>query len=102
MHLIRNLETYIAAQKGVGVNAFVFSIGMMATAMLLHFYASSSLALGIRNGTFVIGLLLMLMGVGLRFSQEKILQEKKALYETDQVECKRSEIECISLLITTN
>lgn len=93
MDLLTHLEVYINAQKGVGFNAFVFSAGMITAAVFLHFFGTSQLALGLRNGTLTIGVLLILMGVGLRFFQEKILQEKKALYQTDQVEFKQSEIE---------
>ena len=92
MDLLTHLEVYIHAQKGVGFNAFVFSAGMITAALLLHFFGASQLALGLRNGTFIIGILLILMGVGLRFSQEKILREKKVLFQTDQVEFKHSEM----------
>lgn len=93
MDLLNHLEVYITAQKDVGFNAFVFSAGMITSALILHFYGSSQLAMGIRNGNFIIGILLVLMGVGLRFSQEKILLEKKVLYQTDQIEFKQAEIE---------
>ena len=93
MELINYFETYISAQKGVGFNAFVFGTGMLLAAVLLHVYGGSQLATGIRNGSFVIGLLLFLMGVGLRISQENILKEQKALFEKDPVEFKQTEIE---------
>jgi len=91
--LLSHLEVYINAQKSVGFNAFVFSAGMIIAAVLLHFYGSSQLALGLRNGTFIIGMLLIAMGVGLRISQEKILQEKKSLYQQDQAAFAESETE---------
>ena len=92
MELIDHLETYINAQKGVGFNAFVFSAGMIMAAILLHIYGTSQLAIGLRNGTFIIGILLIIMGVGLRISQENILKEKRALYQQDQVQFKQEEI----------
>ena len=93
MELINYFETYINAQKGVGFNAFVFGTGMLLVALLLHIYGGSQLASGIRNGSFIIGILLFVMGVGLRISQEKISKEQKALYAKDPVEFKISEIE---------
>ena len=93
MHIIGNLETYIAAQKGVGINAFIFSTGMIIASILLHFYGTSQLATGLRNGTVIIGIILIAMGIGLRISQEKILEEKKALYQQDKVKFMQVEIE---------
>ncbi|MEM9672871.1 MAG: hypothetical protein AAF992_09775, partial [Bacteroidota bacterium] len=93
MDLLNHLEVYINAQKGVGFNAFVFSTGMIVAAILLHFFGTSQLALGLRNGTFIIGIILIAMGVGLRISQEGILKEKKALYQQDKVGFQRVEIE---------
>ena len=93
MELINHLEIYINAQKGVGFNAFVFSSGMIIVAILLHIYGASQLATGLRNGTFIIGIILVLMGVSLRISQERILEEKKVLYQKDTLEFKQTEIE---------
>ena len=93
MELINQLEIYINAQKAVGFNAFVFSSAMIIAALLLYIYGASSLATGLRNGTFIIGLVLILMGIGLRISQENILKEKKLLYQKDPVEFKQLEIE---------
>lgn len=93
MDLLENLQTYIAAQKQVGFNAFVFSAGMIISSVLLHLYGTSPLANGLRNGTFIIGVILIAMGVGLRISQEHIWREKKALFEQDKVEFKQVEKE---------
>lgn len=93
MDLINHLEIYINAQKGVGFNAIVFGSGMIIAAVLLHVYGGSQLATGIRNGAFTIGILLFIMGIALRISQENILKEKKELYKNDKVEFKQAEIE---------
>lgn len=93
MEVLNQLEIYISAQKGVAGNAFVFSAGMIISSILLHFYGTSSLASGFRNGTFIIGILLIAMGVGLRISQENILKEKKLLYQQDKVEFVKAEVE---------
>ena len=93
MELINHLETYISAQKGVGFNAYVFGSGMLIAAILLHIYGGSQLATGLRNGTFILGILLFAMGIGLQVSQENILKEQKALYYKDPVEFKQAEIE---------
>ncbi|MEM6344120.1 MAG: hypothetical protein AAF927_09580 [Bacteroidota bacterium] len=91
--LLNQLEIYINAQKGVGFNAFVFSAGMIVSAVLLHLNGTSQLAQGLRNGTFVIGIVLIAMGIGLRISQENIKKERQALYQQDEVEFKKVEIE---------
>ena len=65
---------------------------MIIAAVLLHIYGGSQLATGIRNGTFIIGTILFIMGIGLRISQENILQEKAALFEKDPIEFKKTEI----------
>lgn len=93
MDLISHLEIYIDAQKGVSLNAYIFGTGMLIAAILLHLYGGSHWATGLRNGTFVIGILLFLMGISLRISQGNILQEKKVLYQKDPTEFKKTEIE---------
>ncbi len=91
--LLSHFEVYINAQKGVGFNAFVFSTGIIIAAVLLHFYGNSQLAVGLRNGTFIIGITLIAMGVGLRISQENILKERKLLYQEDQAAFAKAETE---------
>lgn len=92
------LEIYISAQRGVGFNAFIFSAGMITIAILLYIYGTSQLAAGLRNGTFLIGIVLIAMGVGLRVSQENILQEKKKLYQQDEIVFKQAEIERMTIV----
>ena len=66
MDLLNQLETYINAQKGVGLHAIIFGTGLLIAALLFHLLCDSSLSNGFRNGTLVLGLLLFVMGFGLR------------------------------------
>ncbi|CAM1358225.1 membrane hypothetical protein [Tenacibaculum sediminilitoris] len=96
MQLIEQLEIYIQAQKGVGLNAILFGSGFLITALFFHLYGESGLASGFRNGALVVGVLLYAMGFGLRISQENLLKENKVLYKHDKVEFQQTEIERMS------
>jgi hypothetical protein len=93
MDLLKQLEIYINAQKGVGLNAIIFGSGLLITAVLFYFYGYSSISNGIRFACVAIGILLLTMGFGLRITQENILKEKAALFEKDPIEFKKIEIE---------
>lgn len=96
MDLVDQLEIYIQAQKGVGLHAILFGSVFLISALFFYLYGESGLSNGIRNGAIVIGVLLFIMGFGLRISQENLLKEKKALYQQDKVEFHQTEIERMS------
>ena len=81
MDLLDQLETYINAQKGVGLHAILFGSGLLITSLLFYLLGEGSLSNGIRNGSLVLGILLLFMGFGIRKSQENILKDKIAIYQ---------------------
>ena len=74
MDLLNQLEIYISAQKGVGLHAFIFGSALLLAALFFHLFGVGSLSNGIRIGCLVLGIILFIMGFGLRISQDNILK----------------------------
>jgi hypothetical protein len=68
MEVLKQFETYIAAQKATGIQFIIFGVLLLVAAVLLHFSQLNPITQGLRNGFFVISMLLIASGVGFTLS----------------------------------
>ncbi|TNF41673.1 MAG: hypothetical protein EP311_06725 [Cytophagales bacterium] len=93
MELIKHFEVYIAAQKATGIQFVVFGSLLLIAAVFLHFSQINPITQGLRNGFFVISILLLVSGVGFIMNQSKLLETKIKTYQSNKQEFKQQEIE---------
>lgn len=93
MEILKNFEIYIAAQKATGMQFIVFGVLLLVVAVLLHFSQLNPITQGLRNGFFVISILLIASGVGFILNQNKLLKTKTDTYQIDKQEFKQQEID---------
>lgn len=93
MEMIKHFEVYIAAQKATGMHFIVFGALLLATAVILHVNPLNPITQGLRNGFFVISILLLASGVGFIMNQNKLFETKTETYQSDKQEFKQEEIE---------
>jgi hypothetical protein len=93
MEIIKHFEIYIAAQKATGIQFTVFGGLLLISAILLHFSQLNPITQGLRNGFFVISILLLGSGIGFIMSQNKLLETKMETYQSDQKAFKQQEVE---------
>jgi len=65
---------YINAQKATGMHFAFFSISLLGAAILLHFSQLNPITLWLRNGFFIISILLLASDVGFIQNQHKPLK----------------------------
>jgi len=92
MELIKHFEVYIAAQKVTGIQLTVFGTLLLISAIFLHFSQLNPITQGLRNGFFVISILLLVSGVGFIMNQNKLLKTKMETYQLDKQEFKKQEV----------
>jgi hypothetical protein len=93
MEIIKHFEIYIAAQKATGIQFTVFGGLLLISAILLHFSQLNPITQGLRNGFFVISILLLGSGIGFIMSQNKLLETKMETYQSDQKAFEQQEVE---------
>ena len=93
MEIIKHFEVYIAAQKATGIQFAVFGALLLIAAILLHFSQLNPITQGLRNGFFVISILLLGSGIGFIMSQNKLLKTKTETYQSDQKAFEQQEVE---------
>jgi hypothetical protein len=93
MEVLKQFETYIAAQKATGIQFIIFGVLLLVAAVLLHFSQLNPITQGLRNGFFVISMLLIASGVGFTLNQNKLSKTKTEVYQADEVEFKNQEVE---------
>lgn len=93
MEIIKHFEVYIAAQKATGIQFTVFGALLLISAILLHFSQLNPIMQGLRNGFFVISILLVISGIGFIMNQNKLLETKTETYQSNELEFKQQEIE---------
>ncbi len=91
--MIKHFEIYIAAQKATGIQFTVFGALLLITAILLHFSQLNPITQGLRNGFFVISILLLGSGIGFIIGQNKLLKTKTEMYQSDQKAFEQQEVE---------
>lgn len=93
MEALKHFEIYISAQKATGIQFVGFGIIILLAAVFLHFSQLNPITQGLRNGFFVISILLLLSGIGFTINQNKLLKTKSGIYQINQDEFKQQEIE---------
>lgn len=93
MEIIKHFEIYIAAQKATGMQFVIFGVLLLIVAILLHFNQLNPITQGLRNGFYVISIVLITSGVGFSLNQNKLLQTKTETYQTNKNEFKLQEID---------
>lgn len=93
MDMIKHFEVYIAAQKATGMQFAVFGVLLLLAAVLLNFSQLHPITQGLRNGFFVISILLLASGIGFSMNQHKLLKTKTEAYQTNQEAFKQQETE---------
>lgn len=93
MEMIKHFEMYINAQKATGMQFVIFGVVLLVAAILLHVSQLNPITQGLRNGFFVISILLIASGVGFTLNQNKLLETKTEIYQTNEVEFKKQEVE---------
>lgn len=84
MEILKHFEVYITAQKVTGIQFTVFGALLLLTAILLHFNQLNPITQGLRNGFFVISILLMVSGVGFIMNQDKLLKTKTESFNSSR------------------
>lgn len=93
MDLLQHLETYITAQKGVGMHFVLIGIGLLIIASLSHFFGESPLANGLKIGALICGLLILIGGIGYRITEDRLLGKQTELFHNDMAEFQQVETE---------
>lgn len=91
MEIIKHFEIYIAAQKATGTHVAIFGILVLVMDILLHFSQLNPITQGLRNGFFVISIILLASAAGFIMSQNKLLKTKTETYNSNQLEFKKQE-----------
>lgn len=93
MEVLKHFEIYIAAQKATGMYFVVFGAFLIILTVLLHFGELNPITLGLRNGFFIISILLLVSGVGFIMNQDKLLKTKTEVFHSNKEEFKQQEIQ---------
>jgi hypothetical protein len=93
MEVLKHFEIYITAQKATGMQFVIFGALLLIAAILLHVSQLNPITQGLRNGFFVISMLLLTSGVGFILNQNKLLKTKTEIFHTNKEEFKQQEIE---------
>lgn len=93
MEVIRHFEIYIAAQKTTGMQFVVFGGLLLVAAVVLHFSQLNPITQGLRNGFFVISILLMVSGIGFILNQNNLLKTKTETYQSNEQEFMKEEVD---------
>lgn len=93
MSELNHLENYINAQKDVAIHFILIGIGLLLIALLSHFFSNSSLGNGLKIGSIVCGIFILLGGIGYQNTETKLLKNQSELLVKDKVEFHRVESE---------
>ena len=89
MEIIKHFEVYIAAQKATGIQFIVFGGLLLISVILLHFSQLNPITQGLRNGFFVISILLLVSGIGFILNQNTLMKTETETYQSNQLEFKQ-------------
>ncbi|KXX66634.1 hypothetical protein [Flammeovirga sp. SJP92] len=94
MNILQSLEAYTSAQKWVGINFIILGAILLVLAGIISFFVTKTpLASGMKWGSLVTGILIIIGGISYGNFNNKIQIEGKALYEKDSTEFIQTEHE---------
>ena len=91
--MLKQFEIYITAQKATGMQVVGFGVLLLIAAVLLHFNQLNPITQGLRNGFFVLSILLLASGTGFIMNQNKLLRTKTETFHSSKAEFKQQEVE---------
>ncbi len=95
MEIIKHFEIYINAQKATGMQFVIFGGLLLTAAILIHFSQLNPMTQGLRNGFFVISIILMASGVGFTVNQNQLYKTKTETFQSNPHEFEKQEIDRI-------
>lgn len=93
MELLAHLETYINAQKSVGTQFILIGVLLLAMAVWPHFSDVNPLTSGLKTGSLICGLLILIGGFGYRYTETTLLKKQTELFQRNQTEFMQVETE---------
>ncbi len=97
--MLTYLETYITAQKAVGLHFILLGIGLLVVAIVAQIMGSTALANGIKTGVLVCGLMMIVSGIGYRMTETKLLKNQIQLFQKDAANFQQVETERMAKVI---
>ncbi len=97
--MLSYLETYITAQKAVGLHFILLGIGLLVVAIVSQIMGSTALANGIKTGALVCGLMMIVSGIGYRMTETKLLENQTQLFQKDAANFQQVETERMAKVI---
>ncbi|MET2985209.1 hypothetical protein [Aureibaculum conchae] len=97
--MISAFETYISAQKTVGLHFILLGISLLLTAIIAQIIGSSALANGIKTGTLICGFMMIASGIGYRITESKLLEKQTQLFQKEEVSFQKIETERMAKVI---
>jgi len=91
--VLQQLESYILAQKNVALQFIMIGIALLIFSTLLHIMGKGSLSNGLRIGSLICGLFILIGGIAYKNTENKLLQTQTVLYQKSKVEFKQVETE---------
>ncbi len=92
MEIFKHFEVYLAAQKATGTQVAIFGLLLLGVSILLHFSQLNPITQGLRNGFFVVSIILLVSATGFNMSQNKLLKTKTEIYHSSQSDFKQQEV----------
>lgn len=87
MEILKSLETYTVAQKMVGINFIITGIGLLIISAMCQFILSNSeLTNGLKIGTLVCGIFILIGGVGYKNFSAKTEAKQIEIYNQSKTE----------------
>lgn len=93
MEIIKHFEMYIDAQKATALRVGIFGLLLLGAALLLQISQLNPITQGLRNGFFVLSILLLVSAVGFNWNQNKLLKTKMQTYQSDPLAFEHQEVE---------
>lgn len=93
MEIIKHFEMYIDAQKATALRVGIFGLLLLGAALLLQISQLNPITQGLRNGFFVLSILLLVSAVGFNWNQNKLLNTKMQTYQSDPLAFEHQEVE---------
>ena len=97
--MLNYFETYITAQKAVGLHFILLGVGLLVIAIIAHIMGSTTLATGLKTGALICGLMMIASGIGYRMTETKLLAKQTQLFEKDAANFQQIETERMAKVI---
>ncbi len=93
MNALQQLEIYIAAQKNVAFQFIIIGVVLILLAATFYFLGKGSLSNGLKIGTLVCSLFILIGGIAYNSAEEKLMQSGTLLYQENPAQFQQQEID---------